>query len=166
MKPIILQTIKLTKRFGTFTANDQIDFDLIEGEIHAIAGENGAGKSTLMKMLYGVYPITEGQLLIDGTPQTVWNPNAARASGIGMVFQDFRLIPAFTVTENIFISLRGGGRILDRKTLRKKIQEMSDRYALQVDPDAEVWRLDLGQRQHIEIIKLLLQEGTRVLIFD
>lgn len=166
MKPIILQTIKLTKRFGTFTANDQIDFDLIEGEIHAIAGENGAGKSTLMKMLYGVYPITEGQLLIDGTPQTVWNPNAARASGIGMVFQDFRLIPAFTVTENIFISLRGGGRILDRKALRKKIQEMSDRYALQVDPDAEVWRLDLGQRQHIEIIKLLLQEGTRVLIFD
>ena len=120
MKPIILQTIKLTKRFGTFTANDQIDFDLIEGEIHAIAGENGAGKSTLMKMLYGVYPITEGQLLIDGTPQTVWNPNAARASGIGMVFQDFRLIPAFTVTENIFISLRGGGRILDGRPCGKK----------------------------------------------
>lgn len=166
MKPIILQTNKITKRFGSFTANDQIDFDLVKGEIHAIAGENGAGKSTLMKMLYGVYSITEGDILIDGVPQPVWNPTVARASGIGMVFQDFRLIPAFTVTENIFISLRDSGRILSRKTLRKKIKEMSDRYALDVDPDAEVWRLDLGQRQHIEIIKLLLQEGTRVLIFD
>ena len=166
MNPIILQTNKLTKRFGNFTANDQIDFDLVKGEIHAIAGENGAGKSTLMKMLYGVYPRTEGDILIDGVAQTEWNPNIARASGIGMVFQDFRLIPAFTVTENVFISLRESGYFLDRKTLKKKIREMSNRYELHVDPDAEVWRLDLGQRQHIEIIKLLLQEKTRVLIFD
>ena len=166
MEPIILQTKQITKRFGNFTANDKIDFDLRKGEIHAIAGENGAGKSTLMKILYGVYPRTEGDILVDGEVQTEWNPNLARAKGIGMVFQDFRLIPAFTVTENVFLSLRESGYFLNRKELKKKIREMSDRYELQVDPDAEVWRLDLGQRQHIEIIKLLLQENTRVLIFD
>ena len=166
MNPIILQTSKITKRFGTFTANDQVDFDLLKGEIHAIAGENGAGKSTLMKMLYGVYPRTEGDIIVDGVVQTEWNPNIARSSGIGMVFQDFRLIPAFTVTENIFIALRESGYFLNRKTLKKQIKEISDTYALHVDPDAEVWRLDLGQRQHVEIIKLLLQKNTRVLIFD
>ena len=166
MEPIILQTQKITKRFGKFTANDKIDFDLRKGEIHAIAGENGAGKSTLMKMLYGVYPRTEGDILVDGEVQNEWNPNLARAKGIGMVFQDFRLIPAFTVTENVFVSLRESGYFLNRKELKQKIKEVSDRYALHVNPDAEVWRLDLGQRQHIEIIKLLLQENTRVLIFD
>lgn len=166
MKRIILETRALTKRFGNFTANDRIDFDLREGEIHAIAGENGAGKSTLMKMLYGVYPVTSGEIVIDGEVQTSWKPVAARAKGIGMVFQDFRLIPAFTVMENVFISLQNAGVFLKRKVLRQKIREISEKYSLGVEPDAEVWRMDLGQRQHVEIIKVLLQERMRIMIFD
>lgn len=95
MEPI-LRAEKLTKRFGELTANREIDIEIHAGEIHAIAGENGAGKSTLMKMLYGVYQPTAGNLYIDGEKMERWNPTIAREKGIGMVFQDFRLVPAFT----------------------------------------------------------------------
>ena len=103
MEPI-LRAEKLTKRFGELTANREIDIEIHAGEIHAIAGENGAGKSTLMKMLYGVYQPTAGNLYIDGEKMERWNPTIAREKGIGMVFQDFRLVPAFTVLENVFLT--------------------------------------------------------------
>ncbi len=166
MGQTVLETRKITKTFGSFCANDSIDFDLKLGEIHAIAGENGAGKSTLMKMLYGVLPVTSGDLLVDGEIQENWKSSIARSKGIGMVFQDFRLVPAFTVMENIFISLSEDGFIIKRRDLRRRIREVSETYNLDVDPDTEVWRLDLGQRQHVEIIKILLQEHMRIMIFD
>lgn len=162
----ILRAEKLTKRFGELTANREIDIEIHAGEIHAIAGENGAGKSTLMKMLYGVYQPTAGNLYIDGEKMERWNPTIAREKGIGMVFQDFRLVPAFTVLENVFLSLHSAGWKINKKKLRDEINRISAEYRLSVDPDTEVWKLDLGQRQHVEILKILLDPQTRVMIFD
>ena len=122
MEPI-LRAEKLTKRFGELTANREIDIEIHAGEIHAIAGENGAGKSTLMKMLYGVYQPTAGNLYIDGEKMERWNPTIAREKGIGMVFQDFRLVPAFTVLENVFLSsILPGGRSIKRSFAMKLIE--------------------------------------------
>ena len=165
MEPI-LRAEKLTKRFGELTANREIDIEIHAGEIHAIAGENGAGKSTLMKMLYGVYQPTAGNLYIDGEKMERWNPTIAREKGIGMVFQDFRLVPAFTVLENVFLSLHSAGWKINKKKLRDEINRISAEYRLSVNPDTEVWKLDLGQRQHVEILKILLDPQTRVMIFD
>lgn len=165
MEPI-LRAEKLTKRFGELTANREIDIEIHAGEIHAIAGENGAGKSTLMKMLYGVYQPTAGNLYIDGEKMERWNPTIAREKGIGMVFQDFRIVPAFTVLENVFLSLHSAGWKINKKKLRDEINRISAEYRLSVDPDTEVWKLDLGQRQHVEILKILLDPQTRVMIFD
>jgi simple sugar transport system ATP-binding protein len=143
-----------------------VDLDIEAGKIHAIAGENGAGKSTLMKMLYGVYTPTSGEILMDGQPMKEWGPAAAREKGVSMVFQDFRLIPAFTVLDNIFLSLADSGFIIHRKALKKRVIEIAEKYRLHVDPTEEVWKTDLGQRQHIEIIKVLINSGTRIMIFD
>ena len=143
MKPII-ETRDLTIRFGSLIANDRLNISIEPGKIHAIAGENGAGKSTLMKMLYGVYTPTSGKILIDGEEMRAWDASMAIAKGIRMVFQDFRLIPAFTVLENIFISLTNGGFVMKKQLLRKRILEISEEYHLGVDPDQEVWKLDLG----------------------
>ena len=165
MEPI-LRAEKLTKRFGELTANREIDIEIHAGEIHAIAGENGAGKSTLMKMLYGVYQPTAGNLYIDGEKMERWNPTIAREKGIGMVFQDFRLVPAFTVLENVFLSLHSAGWKINKKKLRDEINRISAEYRLSVDPDTEVWKHDLGQRQHVEILTILLDPQTRVMIFD
>ncbi|MDP4108607.1 MAG: ATP-binding cassette domain-containing protein, partial [Bacillota bacterium] len=166
MSKIIMQTRGLTKKFGNFVANDGIDLDIESGSIHAIAGENGAGKSTLMKMLYGVYPVTSGDIIIDGEVMKEWKPSIARDKGIGMVFQDFRLIPAFTVLENVFLSLKDSGVLINRSELGKKIESIAKQYSLQVEPSTEVWKMDLGQRQHIEILKLLLNPDIRIMIFD
>lgn len=166
MGGIIMQARALTKVFGTLVANDAVSLDIEAGKIHAVAGENGAGKSTLMKMLYGVYTPTAGEIIVDGRPMRDWNAAAARENGVSMVFQDFRLIPAFTVLDNIFLSLAEKGFVIRRGQLKKRILELAGKYRLHVDPDEEVWKTDLGQRQHIEIIKVLINSGTRVMIFD
>ncbi len=119
-----------------------------------------------MKMLYGVYKRTSGDIIVDGSIVEAWNPSVARQSGMGMVFQDFRLIPAFTVLENVFLSDPQSGKCMHKKILRQQIKQLSERYNLHVQPDTEVWKLDLGQRQHVEILKVLMGESTRVLIFD
>ncbi len=162
----ILRTEGLTKRFGSLIANKEIDLEIKPGSIHAILGENGAGKSTLMKMLYGVYEPDGGKIYMDGEVVSLHPPIKAKAKGIGMVFQDFRLIPAMTVLDNIALAVSDGGWRLKRKQLRERILKVSAKYGLSVDPDAYVWQLDLGERQRLEIVKVLLVPGTRIIIFD
>ncbi len=167
MSQVIMKAEKLKKVFGSFVANEDVSFSVEKGKIYALAGENGAGKSTLMKMLYGVYKIDDGTLYIDGERMDEkYNPSKARDKGLGMVFQDFRLVQAFTVLENVYLSSKEAGQIFNKAQLRKKINELAKKFNLKVNPDEFVWRLDLGQRQHVEIIKVLLNSNTRVLIFD
>jgi ABC-type uncharacterized transport system ATPase subunit len=157
----------LTKRFGSFTANDHIDLVVEPGEIHCLLGENGAGKSTLMNMLYGLYTPTEGEILLDGEPVTFSGPGDALAAGIGMVHQHFMLVPVFTVAENVMLgheNTRGAG-VLNREAARKQVRELSDRYKLHVDPDALVEDIPVGVQQRVEIIKALAGDA-RILILD
>jgi ABC-type uncharacterized transport system ATPase subunit len=161
----LLRAKGLTKRFGSLVANRSIHLEVNPGTIHAILGENGAGKSTLMKMLYGVYEPDEGEVFMDGEQVSLHPPTRARARGIGMVFQDFRVVPALTVLDNIALAVEKGWRF-NRKKLRQRIIDISAKYGLAVNPDTYVWQLDLGQRQRLEIVKVLLSPGTRIIIFD
>jgi general nucleoside transport system ATP-binding protein len=155
----------ITKSFPGILANDAIDLDIYTAEIHALLGENGAGKSTLMKILYGFYRADSGQVLLDGQPVSIHSPHDARAVRIGMVFQDFNLIPAFTVAENIALFLPDLKPVLDMHTITRRIDEISRRYDLQVDPQALVSQLSIGEQQKVEILKLLLADA-RLLILD
>ena len=157
----------LTKRFGSFTANDHIDLTIESGEIHCLLGENGAGKSTLMNMLYGLLQPTEGEIVVDGETHAFSSPGDAIEAGIGMVHQHFMLVPVFTVAENIMLGreqTRGAG-VLDRRKASKLVRELSERYGLSVDPDALVEDLPVGVQQRVEILKALSHDA-KVLILD
>ena len=153
----------ITKRFPGVVANRDISLAVRRGTIHAIVGENGAGKSTLMKILYGVQPPDEGTIEVNGELVALTSPQAAIAVGIGMVFQHFQLADNLTVLENVVLGaekLHGiGGRA------RAKILELSRDYGMSVDPDALVAELGVGDRQRIEILKVLYR-GARILILD
>lgn len=161
----IIKTELLGIKFGDFEANKNINLNVYPGQIHAIVGENGAGKSTLMKMLYGVYKPTSGKIRVDGIELNM-TPTLAINSGIGMVFQDFRLIPAFTVLENILMAMPEKERKASKEEIGNKIREISSRYKITIDPDMLVANMDLGQRQRVEIVKVLMMGKMRVLIFD
>lgn len=155
----------ISKTFPGVRANDQLDLDIYASEIHALLGENGAGKSTLMKILYGFYRADSGQILYQEQPVVIHSPHDARALQIGMVFQDFNLIPAMSVTENIALFLPHVPAVLDLKDVNQRILEVSQRYDLQVDPHAIVAQLSIGEQQKVEILKLLLADA-RLLILD
>ncbi|MEZ4729045.1 MAG: ABC transporter ATP-binding protein [Caldilineaceae bacterium] len=161
----ILETRGVTKRFGTFVANQAIDLAVYAGEVHAILGENGAGKSTLMKSLYGFHQPSEGEIWLKGEKVTIPSPQAGRHLGIGMVFQNFTLVPAMTALENIALFLPDMPYQLDYATIEKRVQALSERYGLQLDLRRRVGTLAIGERQRLEILKVLLS-GARILIFD
>src|SRR4051794_2156361 len=166
-KPAVLELRGITKRFPGVLANDHVDFELREGEVHALLGENGAGKSTLMNILYGLYTPDEGQILLRGKPIDLGSTKAAIEHGIGMVHQHFMLIPVMTVAENIVLATepRHAGVLLDYDSARKRVTELSQRYGLAVDPDARVQRITVGQQQRVEILKALYR-GAEILILD
>jgi ABC-type uncharacterized transport system ATPase subunit len=152
----------ITKRYATTLANDAVDLVVMPGEIHALLGENGAGKSTLVKMIYGVVKPDSGDILWQGEPVVIADPNAARKLGIGMVFQHFSLFETLTVAENIALGL---GAEQDIKSLIVQIKAVAERYGLAVDPQRHVHHLSVGERQRVEILRCLLQE-PRLLIMD
>lgn len=165
--PVIVEFKGITKRFGNFTANQSIDLKIYEREIHALLGENGAGKTTLMNILYGLYLPTEGEVSVKGVPVNFHGPNDAIKAGIGMVHQHFMLVEEFTVLENIMLGLERTKSlgILDKKSARKEILALSDRYGLKIDPDAKVADISVGMQQRVEILKALYR-GAEILILD
>jgi ABC-type uncharacterized transport system ATPase subunit len=165
--PPALELRGITKKFGSVVANDRVDFDVNGGEVHALLGENGAGKSTLMSVLYGLYQPTAGEIFVDGRPVEIDSPSTAIKLGIGMVHQHFMLVPVMTVAENIVLGhepSRGGG-LLDLKTARARVRELSDRYGLAVDPDATIEDVTVGTQQRVEILRALYR-GARILVLD
>ena len=161
-----IEMLNITKRFPGIVANDNITLQLRKGEIHALLGENGAGKSTLMSVLFGLYQPEEGVIKKDGKEVSIKDPNDANALGIGMVHQHFKLVECFTVLDNIIMGVepcRHG--FLQKTEAREKVLALSEKYGLQVDPDALVEDITVGMQQRTEILKMLYRENE-ILIFD
>jgi ABC-type uncharacterized transport system ATPase subunit len=162
----VLEAKGITKQFPGVLANDQVNIDLREGEIHALLGENGAGKTTLMNILYGLYKPDSGEVIVKGEPITLNSPKDAIQHGIGMVHQHFMLVPVFTVAENIMLgSETTRGLALDRKAVSKKILELSRQYGLEVNPNDLIQDIPVGVQQRVEIVKALYRKAD-ILILD
>ena len=164
-QPILAPLVSMrgiVKRFGSFTANSQIDLDLASGEIHALLGENGAGKSTLVKILYGLIQPSDGSISFAGNQVSLLNPEAARALGIGMVFQHFSLFENLTVAENIALALP---KTESLSSLSRRIAGIGEGYGIKLELGRPVWSLSAGERQRIEIARCLLQD-PKLLILD
>ena len=155
----------IVKRFPGVLANDHVDFELRQGEIHALLGENGAGKSTLMNVLAGLYKQDAGTITVKGKPVVFSSPRDAMNAGIGMVHQHFMLVPSQTVTENILLGLDEPRFRMRLGEYDKKVSDLGDRYGLKVDPRAKVWQLSVGEQQRVELLKMLYR-GANVLIMD
>src|SRR5476651_2401065 len=158
----LLATVGLTKRYGDFLANDGIDIEIWPRQIHALLGENGAGKSTLVKTIYGLIQPSDGEMRWQGEKMTLAGPSEARARGIGMVFQHFSLFDNLTVAENVALGLDGKESFAD---MSARLAEVSRDYGLPLDPRREVWRLSVGERQRIEIVRALMQ-NPKLFILD
>jgi general nucleoside transport system ATP-binding protein len=164
--PPLLELTGITKRFPGVVANDDVNFELRKGEVHALLGENGAGKSTLMNILYGLYHPDEGEIRLEGRRVRISSPREAIDLGIGMVHQHFMLIPVMTVAENIVLATEPtAGPFLDLKEAKERVAEISRRYGLPVDPGARIESISVGQQQRVEILKALYR-GAKILILD
>ena len=165
-EPYAIEMLHITKRFPGIIANDDVTIQLRKGEIHALLGENGAGKSTLMSVLFGLYQAEEGEIRKDGKTVQINNPNDANELGIGMVHQHFKLVQCFTVLDNIILgseTVKNG--FLQKDEARKKVLELSEKYGLQIDPDAKISDITVGMQQRTEILKMLYRDNE-ILIFD
>lgn len=163
---VVISMQEIVKKFGDFTANDHINLTVHKGEVHAILGENGAGKSTLMNVLCGLYKPTSGKIFMNGKEVSFSSPKDAIDAGIGMVHQHFMLIQPFTVTDNIILGVEPTkGIVVDRKTAKEKVLELSERYNMKIDPDAKIEDISVGMQQRVEILKVLYR-GADVLILD
>ncbi|MDH5791276.1 MAG: ATP-binding cassette domain-containing protein, partial [Candidatus Bathyarchaeota archaeon] len=164
--PVILEMRGVTKRFPGVVANDQVSFDLRRGEVHCIVGENGAGKTTLVNILYGLYRMDEGEILVEGQKVSIGSPRDAMGLGIGMIHQFFTLVPGLTVLENIILGREPTqGPFLDLERAKEEILRLQERFDLRVDLDVEPGQLAAGQRQKVEILKALYR-GAKILVMD
>jgi general nucleoside transport system ATP-binding protein len=162
----LLELQGITKRFPGVVANDDVNFDLRKGEVHALLGENGAGKSTLMNILYGLYHPDEGQMRLNGKPLRIHSPKEAIDAGIGMVHQHFMLIPVMTVAENIVLHAEPTkGPFMDERAAEKRVAELSERFGLAVRPHSRIESISVGMQQRVEILKALYR-GAEILILD
>ncbi|SFK28135.1 nucleoside ABC transporter ATP-binding protein [Halobacillus dabanensis] len=162
----VIEMLNIRKEFPGIVANDNINLQVQKGEIHALLGENGAGKSTLMNVLFGLYQPERGEIRVRGEKVNITDPNVANAQGIGMVHQHFMLVDTFTVTENIVLGSepKKAGTVNIRRA-ESQVQELSERYGLNVDPRAKIRDISVGMQQRVEILKTLYR-GAEILIFD
>jgi general nucleoside transport system ATP-binding protein len=163
--PVAIELVDVTKRFGPVVANQDITFDARYGEVHALIGENGAGKSTLMSIVAGLYRPDSGRLRINGQQVHFKSPRDAIERGIGMVYQHFMLVETMTVAENLLIGMPQQGIGLKTDAAAAAVRDLSARFGLDVDPDAYIWQLSVGEQQRVEIIRLLFR-GAKILVLD
>jgi len=166
-EPLILETKGVTKRFGNLLAVNGVDFGLKKGEIHALLGENGAGKSTLCNVVYGYYKADAGQVFVKGKEVRIGSPKEGMRAGIGMVHQDLMLIPNMSVLQNLSLTtdIKLSKPLLELGGIKSRLLAMEEAYGLQVDPEAMVEDLSVGERQRVEILKCLFI-GADILLFD
>jgi len=162
---LVVEMRGVIKRFPGVLANDNVDFNIRKGEIHALLGENGAGKSTLMNVLAGLYRPDGGVILVNGQTVDFRSPRDAIGAGIGMVHQHFMLVPSQTVTENILLGLDEPRFRMRLREFDRIISELGERFGMKVDPRAHIWQLSVGEQQRVEILKMLYR-GAQVLIMD
>ncbi len=155
----------IVKQFPGVLASDHVDLEVKAGEIHALLGENGAGKSTLMNILTGLYRPDEGEIQLRGKRAHIGSPHDAIHLGIGMVHQHFMLVETMTVSENFMLGLEDLGFLPDKTKIDADVRSLSERYGLQVNPDAYIWQLSVGEQQRVEILRLL-HRGADILILD
>jgi len=159
-----VEMLNISKSFGSTQANEDVNLTIYEGEVHALLGENGAGKSTLMNMLSGIYRPDSGSIFVHGEEKHFDSPSEPIELGIGMIHQHFKLIDVFNAKENIILGQKGSF-FIKGKTLTKEIRSISDKYRLDIDPAKKVYNMSVGEKQTLEIIKVLYR-GARVLIMD
>ena len=166
MSEYVVEMRNIVKSFGEVHAVKDGQFNLIKGEIHSLLGENGAGKSTMMKMLYGMYPIDSGEIVVKGELMGKLDPKLAIHHGIGMVHQEFMLVSDLTVLENVILGFEPKkGFQIDFEKARKEIQHFIDQYNMEIQLDKKVSQISVGEAQRVEIIKTLMR-GADIIILD